>query len=1009
MLSELEFEEQLIKELTLGESQWTLRDDIRTEESLWQNIRRKINRNNIDKLEGEELTDQEFERIKEQMNFSSFYKAGEWLKGENGHVMVEIQRAQHKLRLEVLNQNDITGGSTSYEAIHQLQINRREKDLRNRRSDVTLLFNGLPLIHIELKGPRTSRKEAFNQINKYLKEGIFKGPLSMIQMFVIMNEGGAQYIAAPRQGQPLNEKFLTYWLDENNQQVHSGREFTKEVLSIPQAHHMISDYMVLDASSESLILLRPYQIQAIQQISQASREGQSGFVWHTTGSGKTLTSYKVARNLLKIPSINKTIFLVDRRDLDDQTFTAFDAYSENDPITVEATEDTNKLKKRLLSDDRNLIVTTRQKLDNIIKKAEEGEFSEKEVLRLRELKVAFVVDECHRTISAEKQRILQKFFRESLWYGFTGTPIFAENKKDVKGNLAATTEEQYGPCLHKYTVKEAIHDKSVLGFKIDYQTTIDEDDRIALAQANNSELAVSSMELAEIETYIPKEVFENDEHKLEVIKAIVNKSLTKFGMSSQSNKKNGEFYEAILTTSSIKEAQRYYELFQEIINGTSTVKISDKTKRYAPDFPKVAITYSVSENEDDSIENQEKMRQSLVDYNQMFGTNYSLENITGYNQNLNERLARKKSRYQKREEQLDIVIVVDRLLTGFDAPCLATLFIDRAPQKPQDLIQAFSRTNRIFDVNKRFGNVVTFRTPELFKQRVDQALRLYSSGGESSVLAPTWEETERKFRQATKQLNQMVYSPEEVYQFPKEEKKAFISAFRAVNGAYNDLIVYDEYDKNQLVNYGMSIERLEAFELVYRNVMEELKADSDETEDELFIDVDYEWTPIHTEEVNYEYILNLMQQVVTQKDKLQLIDDKTQREVEEYIRKLADEKADLAHYLNEIWQNILADPYQYEGQNIHHVLQEKVQAKEAEYIREFASHWYVNEEFVRYAVKDYDKDSETDSADLKQLAKEAALSFKEQNPESNEKPLLLKKRIKKEFKQFMAQYINKLS
>lgn len=1007
MDKELEFENQLLRLLTTGESQWTYREDIKTEEALWNNIRQKINQNNVDKLEGELLTDQEFNRIKEQMNFASFYKAGEWLKGENGHVSVEIQRGQKRLRLEVLNQNEITGGSTSYEVIHQLSIEKRERHFSNRRLDVTLLFNGLPLIHIELKGPRTSRTEAFNQINKYIKEGVFKGPLSMVQMFVVMNEGGAQYIAAPKQGQLLNRKFLTSWLDKDNQPIHGGLNFAREVLSIPQAHHMISDYMVLDAQSESLILLRPYQIQAIQQIYAASKEGKSGYIWHTTGSGKTLTSYKVARNLLKIPSMNKTIFLVDRRDLDDQTFTAFDAYSKTDPITVEATDHTQILLKQLLSEERHLIITTRQKLDNIMRQANDGELPERQVQKLRHLKLAFVVDECHRTLSSEKQRLLQRFFSESLWYGFTGTPIFAQNAKDVKGDLAATTEQQYGPCLHQYTVKEAIHDGSVLGFKMDYQTTIDEEKTLAIVQENGQEISVASEEMAEIEGYIPKEYFENDQHKLEVIHAIINKSRKKFGMFSNSGKKNGEFYSAILTTSSIKEAQRYYELFQEVIRGESSVKISTETKRYAPDFPKVAITYSVSENEDASIENQEKMRQSLADYNEMFGTNYQVDQINNYNRDLNARLARKKSRYKNREEQLDIVIVVDRLLTGFDAPCIANLFIDRAPQKPQDLIQAFSRTNRIFDEGKGYGNVTTFRTPHLFKECVDQALRLYSSGGEGSVLAPSFEETEARFKEAVKHVSPFLYCPQEVYGAPRSTQKAFLSAFREINGAYHNLVVYDEYDQHSLVEYGITIEQLESLEPIYLEVLEQVKEDQDPEDDKELLEIDYEWTPVRTEEISYEYILNLMQQVVSTKDKLQLIDDELQQEVEAYIRKLSSHKEALGQYLQEIWENILEDPYRYEGQNIHQVLDEKLKAKEAEYIQSFASRWYVDEAEVRYAVQDYDKESESDSSDLKQLAKIASKNYKEQT-DSTEPPLKLKKRLKNEFRQFMSEYIEKL-
>lgn len=1002
--SELEFENKLIDVLTNGESQWVLRDDIRTEEDVWKNIRKKINHNNTDKLGEDLLTDQEFERIKEQMSFSSFYEAGRWLVGENGHVTVEIQRDQHRLRLSVLNQNEIAGGTSSYEVIHQLKVDKRLPNHRDRRLDVTLLFNGLPLIHIELKGPRTSRKEAFNQINKYINEGIFRGPLSMIQMFVVMNEGGAQYIAAPRKGQLLNPKFLTGWIDADNQPISGGLNFAKEVLSIPQAHHMISDYMVLDNLSSSLILLRPYQIQAIQKVQESSAQGKSGFIWHTTGSGKTLTSYKVARNLFKIPSVEKTIFLVDRKDLDDQTFTAFDAYSENDILDVKGTDHTGELIKRLLSNDRSVIVTTRQKLNNIIKQVDEGKLSEDKVHKLRQRKIAFVVDECHRTISAEKQREIKRFFRESLWYGFTGTPIFSENKKQVKGNLAATTSEQYGDCLHRYTVKEAIHDNAVLGFKMNYQTTIDEEDVVEIVAQSNPQIA-STNDQAEMEALIPKQYFENDAHRLKVIDAIINKSRKNFGMTRDSGKKNGEFYEAILTTSSIKEAQRYYELFQEVIRGESPVEISSKTKLYAPDFPKVAITYSVSENEDDSIVNQEKFQSALDDYNAMFGTNWGLDNIGAYNKDLNSRLARKKERYLNRDEQLDIVIVVDRLLTGFDAPCISTLFIDRAPQTPQDLIQAFSRTNRIFDKGKPYGNVTIFRTPALFKEHVDNALRLYSSGGEESVLAPTWEETEQSFIEATRNLLSLVRTPEEVMALSSTQKKQFVSRLQALNRAYENLIVYDEYEDKELADYGITLEQIEGFQIMYQEVLEELKQEVDDDKDMELLDIEYELNMIHSEEIGYEYILNLMQSLVAQKDQLQLIDDNLKQEVNEYLEKLAAEKPDLAQSINDIWETIQNDPYQYADQDIRSVLEEKIAEKEKEYIQNFANDWEVNEEDVRYAVDFYDK--ENDSRELNDLAKQAS----KQNKISGKRDLnslKIRKKIKDDFKTMMSQFIEKL-
>src|SRR5699024_1471 len=269
--------------------------------------------------------------------------------------------------------------------------------------------------------------------------------------------------------------FLTKWVDEKNSSINDYIEFANDVLSIPQAHKMVTQYTVIDDDRKSLILLRPYQIHAIESVKEASKQRESGYVWHTTGSGKTLTSYKVARNLLQIPSIQKTIFIVDRVDLDQQTTSSFTSYAENDVIDIDQTDNVSDLIKKLLSDDRTVVVTTIQKLNHVMKRFH-GKEDTKRYQKLTQLKVAFVVDECHRAVSPQKKQEIEQFFIRSLWYGFTGTPIFGENAKQTLGNLPRTTEQQYGRRLHEYTVKEAIHDKAVLGFQIEYKSTFSEEE-----------------------------------------------------------------------------------------------------------------------------------------------------------------------------------------------------------------------------------------------------------------------------------------------------------------------------------------------------------------------------------------------------------------------------------------------------------------------------------------------------------------------------------------------------
>lgn len=577
--------------------------------------------------------------------------------------------------MEVLWRDNVAGGKSSYEVVNQVVREKVSHDDMNRRLDVTLLINGLPMIHIELKNNSTGYMDAFRQIKKYDREGKFRGIYSTLQMFVVSNTTETRYIAAARENK-LNEQFLTKWVDENNVPVVHLEDFTEHVLSIPRAHQMVMQYSVIDDDRKALILLRPYQVHAIEKVKEASKARKSGYVWHTTGSGKTLTSYKVARNLLQIPSIEKTIFVVDRRDLDQQTTASFLSYAENDMIDVDETESTHNLVKRLYSADKTVIVTTIQKINTMMKKFEAGRYK-REYKRIKELNVAFVVDECHRAVSPERQRFIAKFFTNSLWYGFTGTPIFAENKREQKGDLAQTTEELYGDRLHQYTVKEAIHDNAVLGFQVEYKNTIFTKDEIP-------------------EDEIPSIAYEEEAHMLKVLDSILNHSKRKLGLT----RGIGKTYNAILTVKSIPIAQKYYKLLKRVKNGETELKISEETKKYLPDFPKFAITYSVTENEDDSISNQEEMKKSIADYNAEFGTHFSIADLRAYNSDINDRLARKKEKYSFRGEQLDLVIVVDRLLTGFDAPCLSTLFIDRTPMKPQNLIQAFSRTNRLFDEAK---------------------------------------------------------------------------------------------------------------------------------------------------------------------------------------------------------------------------------------------------------------------------------------------------------------------
>ena len=979
---ELAIERALINQLTKGESQWVYRPDLNSEEKLWDNFFEKLEENNVRTLADHPLTYSEKNQIKNQLNFVNFYEAAKWIAGENGIAKVQVQREDASLgtiRLEVLWRNNVAGGKSSYEVVHQVMTGG--EGIRQRRGDVSLLINGLPLIQIELKSRSHPYMDAFRQIKKYDQEGQFRGIFSSLQMFVVSNVTDTRYIAAAKANK-LNERFLTKWVDQNNHPQPQLFDFAESVLSIPRAHEMVMQYSVIDDDKKALILLRPYQVHAIEAIRDASRKQQSGYIWHTTGSGKTLTSYKVSRNLLQIPSIEKTIFVIDRTDLDQQTTSSFQSYAENDMIDVAETDDTRELIKNLASDDRRVVVTTIQKMNAMIRQFDEGRH-QKVYDRIKNLKLAFVVDECHRAVTPERQRHLEKFFTNSLWYGFTGTPIFSENKREQKGDLAQTTEEQYGACLHEYTVKEAIHDRAVLGFNVEYQTTMPD--------------------WAEDE--IDEEFYDDERHMLAVLDAILNRSKRKLGFKNGV----GNTYEAILTVKSIARAQAYYTLIKKVKNGETSLKISESVKKVLPDFPKVAITYSVTENDADSVSNQAYMEESLKDYNAMFGTHFNLATLSSYNSDLNDRLARKKERFAFREEQLDLVIVVDRLLTGFDAPCLSTLFMDRQPMKPQHIIQAFSRTNRIFDEGKKFGQIVTFQTPDRFKEKVDEALSLYSNGGESSVLAPEWPEEKAKFLEKTQALLAISPTSEQVPDLDTAtdaELKRFAKAFQEFDKLFSSIQVYADYDeKSILEEIGLSLEDIENFVGQYQNVIEELRRRRDENpeDEETPFDIEYELESIHTDEINYHYILSLIQTLIENKE--HLIGRKERDLVDNYIEDLNKSNPKLSGMISQLWQDVQTDTEQYQGKSVAHKLDEMIEKTTQQKIHETADYWKIGQDELQFVVDNFRIGREKQNGEKAVTDSQDYAAYKEAHGDQALPKLKYKKALKEDYMSMIAEEI----
>ncbi|WP_373790534.1 type I restriction endonuclease subunit R, partial [Jeotgalibaca porci] len=781
------------------------------------------------------LTDKEFELIKTQIlsRTQTPFEAGKWLRGENGIARVTIDREDMTLgqvSLVVNSNQDINGGTASYEVVHQIAKNRSSIENRDRRFDVTLLINGLPIIQIELKkvNAKDGIYQAFNQVKKYAEEGLFRNNIfSTLQLFVVSNEKTTRYFANAMP-KDMHRKFLFSWRTTDNKKVDNLYEFSKQVLNIPDAHHLVALYTILseDQDNRNLMVLHPYQIHAIEALFQAASQRKSGYVWHATGSGKTVTSFVSTKLLARANGIHRTVMLVDRKDLDNQTTSEFTKFASeyNTGIStgsgksntlIVGTGSSKELSDTLLADANSnvVIITTRQKLDAAMKYArnQEEKNGTNRYKKLIGQRIAFIVDECHRAISPENMEEIKAFFPNSLWYGFTGTPIFEVNKKQAKGQLARTTDDQYGDVLHTYTIKNALEDGSVLGFQVEHEDTIEP---ISLNNQIHRELravekyasyspeqlnkVIDEFDNIKKESFIKPTVYERDEHVEKVIRKIFrpDNAYTKFDFKNGKPQKS-----AILTTSSIAMAKKYYAAIkamtaQEDWMEKEFSKYPIRTGRTMddPDFPRIAITYSLDENDANAKDQQDEMTAIIAEYNAYYNTAWSLSDIERYNGDINNRLARKKAEFKQFGKQVDLVIVVDRLLTGFDAPTVQTLFMDRTMEYA-GLIQAFSRTNRTYP-EKTKGLIVTFRKPFTMEKNVEEATKLYSEAKEEAgLIYPTYKESKEKFEAAYRKIREFVITSDAVDEHTNLEARIeYVKAYQALSNAYEALVTYDDYN-----------------------------------------------------------------------------------------------------------------------------------------------------------------------------------------------------------------------
>jgi type I restriction enzyme R subunit len=956
--------DQLVKDTKSNIGQWVYRGDITTDDELWDNLRQKLDATNKDVLLGKKLTDNEFAQVKTFLSFSSAYDAATWLQGENGvaHIPYQPSDASRKRQsLVAFVARDIAGGSSSYEIINQYVSNKSKavgEDANDRRFDVTLLINGIPMIHIELKTQNHPYMDAYRQLEKYTREGHFHGLFSCVQMFVVSNGSNTRYFA-PAAATDFDGRFLIRWSNVLNQPVENLQTFAEQVLTIPMGHKMVAHFTVIDYAHKRLMLMRPYQIHALEAVFEAAKYRKSGFVWHTTGSGKTITAYKVAQRLLWIPSVNHTVYIVDRVDLDDQATDAFQSYAKFENFSVEGTDNSGQLINALHEQKQTAIITTAQKLGKLIDYYKKR-YGDEDPKHLHGLRLEMIVDECHRSISAEQMARIKEFFPQSDWYGFTGTPIFDENKKTVKGQLPDTTEKQFGEVLSTYNIQDALRDGSVLDFQPDYQRPFEDYDLdVAVAAASGkTQSELIDMDPMKKEALLPSEYFDDEKHLDSVIDYILNKSSQKLGFQRGS----GNTFEGILTTGTIPRAVAYYKRFKEVLQNSDAMK--KRIKLMAPDgFPKIALTYSAADNnKTGDVERAEDLYAAIDDYNEMFGTTFQHDQkgIASYNSDLSKRLSRKESKYTSRSEQLDLVIVARRLLTGFDAPILSTLYVDRPVMSAAELIQSFSRTNRTFDDrDKPHGQIVTFQSPVTYRHAVNAAITLYAHGGESVALAPEWRPARIKLHDAVAKLKQVAPEWNTVTEESTvTEQTDFVKAFQSFAKAYQDTKFYAEFDADHVKEqFGIDDNFFDEYNGNYQNVLEHLKSrvtdDGDSDDVRKLVELDFELSLYRSDIIDYNYIMRLIAAYSDEVDDLtDAQQDKRAAEIADAIDKMSKDNPKIAAIINDLWGAV--DAGDLHSADLMNRFNEEVGDKLHEALDGFSAKWQVDSDKLAYTARHFD-------------------------------------------------------
>lgn len=867
--------------------QWKYEPAIKTTEALWNNFKDILEQHNHNTLD-HPLSSVEFNQVKKIISdIKTPYEAGQFLYGLNGVSQIEIDLDDGRhVFLTVFDQKQIGAGDTVYQIVNQIYRPAVIAGKKPRRFDTTLLINGLPIIQIEEKSDTHDINEALNQMHQYIDENQYRDIFSTLQILVAMTPNNVKYMANTT-SEKFNKDFAFHWQrKEDNGIVHHWKEFADGVLSIPMAHQMATNYMILDGTKNKQMLkvMRPYQVFATQKVIESLKKvdfelgtNKVGYIWHTTGSGKTITSFKTAWLASRMPKIDKVVFLVDRIALTTQTNENYRAYDPDSDVgdddkigSIEDTKNTNDLSRKLKRKDNNIIVTSVQKLENLVKRKN---------FKAPDKNIVFIVDEAHRSTGGESFAKIQKAFRKSAWVGYTGTPKFDEIK------MGLHTEDIFGPLLHAYTIREAIADRNVLGFKVDFETTIDEEkmktDYLPRFYKNRHpkwsdeqiQEKITNLTGEDMDDAVEPSFYdENPEHIRLVVEDI---------FKNWRNRSNEGKYNALFTThvgggkASTPMAMMYYDEFQ---------RVNAQNRQNGGQTLKVAVTFSQNNSNNDSmLSTNQGLFAAIQAYNKAFGTSFGMDNVAGYTQDIISRL----NKTAEDKNFLDLVIVVDQLLTGFDAPELNTLYVDRT-LKGASLIQAYSRTNRIADMQEKpWGRVVNYRWPAQNEKLMNAALAVYANkesanlsedeqrkaNEKDGVIAKPFEDV---FAEVKKVVNQLSGLTNVFQQLPPSEKskEEMMDLLKEYNIGMAKLKQYDPGEVDGIkvgFNYDDPDELVEALgmtgeqEVMLTTVLtNELKQHIAKEKKVPLYQIELKMTHVKDVKIDYDYLTKLVEDLLNQ-------------------------------------------------------------------------------------------------------------------------------------------------